>query len=81
MIFEIISKWGCHSSSAKCGKVRATCTAGQEWAVKACATKLMNSVFASKEMIRPGIENLELVSSGMHYTDPQVWKLTLKEIE
>ena len=81
MTFEIISKWRCYSSIAKCGKVRATCTAGQEWAVRACATKLINFTCASKEMIRPAIESLEMVSSGTHYTDPQVWRLTLKETE
>jgi hypothetical protein len=32
-------------------------------------------------MIRPVIESLDMVSSGTHYTDPQVWKLTLKETE
>ena len=81
MTVEIVTKYGLNTYSAKCEELRlkATCTAGDEWAARAMATKVINHMVKFRGMKNPYIDELVMVRKSQDYTQPVTWRLTLKE--
>ena len=79
MNFLIKTRYTPSACHASCEGLKATCTAGEEWAAKAVITKIINRLTSAGEMKLPRVISLEQTSGCKEWNVPKEWLAVIAE--